>query len=71
MRALWLLLALSACAHTKNYGAGDCREYVPMCILGQPICETTDRGCQVCTCENGERTGEEHPSYIPDPRQQP
>jgi len=47
-----LLLLAGGCATTKNYGAGNCTEYVPMCMTGDVICDRDQRGCEVCTCLN-------------------
>ena len=52
----WLLLliplTLAACATTKNYGAGPCTEYSPLCVSGDRVCEHDKRGCEICTCVN-------------------
>ena len=41
----------ASCATTKDYGAGKCREYTPVCLGGgDRVCETDRRGCRVCTC---------------------
>lgn len=59
MTKLRMLLAIAAitvagCATTKDYGAGKCTQYEPLCITGDQQCITDARGCRVCTCNSTE-----------------
>ncbi|MCB9729797.1 MAG: hypothetical protein H6744_15160 [Deltaproteobacteria bacterium] len=67
------LLALGALGchtrQTRDYGAGECVEYTPVCIWGTPVCDIDKRGCRVCTCaERGSPSRlDSDPAHDPQP----
>jgi hypothetical protein len=49
--SLPLAAMLLGCVTTEDYGYGECREYSPVCIFGEEVCEVDEKGCEFCTCE--------------------
>lgn len=45
-------LLATGCYTTKDHGQGPCKEYEPLCLSGNPVCENDERGCRRCTCSD-------------------
>lgn len=45
-----IMLLISGCVTTRDYGAGKCKEYMPACMAGRTVCEIDKLGCKVCNC---------------------
>jgi hypothetical protein len=58
-----LLLSLLACRDPVAPAVPNCSDdYRPaMCMDGEEVCETDDRGCRVCTCERDDEPEPEMP----------
>lgn len=63
MMALATALGVAGCRDPVAPMVPSCSdEYRPaMCLDGDEICETDDRGCRVCTCNRDEGPGPEGP----------